>query len=260
MLRVLHMSIVFASVFCGQTESATTTGKAETLNCLGEMNEARMAAGLPKFEEATQVGQILPEHSSSGKDVAASTLWDQICKKIMGVAGEITEIQKLKGMPAYYPGEKDCKAAVQSWKDGFSLFNNQLPPTYVELGNPEVYNDRGISFVALYNPKASPVASCAFATCTTTGAGPAAAAAQPKSQGGHSPRRLQAEAQTLTAVICLTNPEALTAGAAPFKEDEWQKIAHAMNGTESVKGSWALQARPSLALGLVITLFAYGLF
>lgn len=131
------------------------------------------------------------------------------------VAGEITEIQKLKGMPAYYPGEKDCKAAVQSWKDGFSLFNNQLPPTYVELGNPEVYNDRGISFVALYNPKASPVASCSFVTCT--GGAVFAAPVLSKSHERRAVRRLEELEADATAVICLTNPKALTTGAAPFK-------------------------------------------
>lgn len=67
----------------------------ETLNCLGEMNEARVAAGLPKFGEATKVGQILPEHSPSGKDVAASTLWDQICKKIMGVSSATSALLSL---------------------------------------------------------------------------------------------------------------------------------------------------------------------
>lgn len=126
--------------------------------------------------------------------------------------GDRTESKKLDGTFAYYAGAKDCTAAVQYWKDGFSLFKNELPPTYTTLGEPDVYTDRAVSFVALYNPKASPVASCAFVTCTTAGTF-AAAARRPSSP---SLRRLQ-DAQTKTAVICLTNPEALTDGEKPFK-------------------------------------------
>lgn len=64
-----------------------------------------------------------------------------------------TEAEKLKGTFAYYAGEDDCKAAVQYWKDGFSLFNNENPPTYQAPNNPKVYDNKTVSFVALYNPK-----------------------------------------------------------------------------------------------------------
>lgn len=128
---------------------------------------------------------------------------------------EITEAGSLVGTVAHYAGAKDCKEAVQYWKDGFSLFKNELPPKYTALGDPDVYTDRAVSFVALYNPKASPVASCAFVTCTK---GTAVAAQEMSRRHDSSPlRRLQDGAQTKTAVICLTNPDALAPGTAPFE-------------------------------------------
>lgn len=128
---------------------------------------------------------------------------------------EGTEAHQLRGTFAYYPDSKDCKAAVQYWKDGFSLFKDELPPTYTEPDNPVVYTEKAVSFVALYNPQAKPVVSCAFVTCTK-----AAASTAPdisRSQKERSPRRLQGSQETHNAVICLTNPEALTEGRAPFK-------------------------------------------
>ncbi|CDJ70111.1 SAG family member [Eimeria necatrix] len=234
MLRLVFIPLVVVLGFRGRkAESAATTGKA--------------AAGLPAFGEATEDGQLLPEHAGSGKAVIPETLWNQVCEKIMGVG---CEIEKLVGTPAYYAGEKDCEAAVQYWKDGFSLFNNKLPPNYTALNDPDVYTDKAVSFVALYNPKASPLASCAFVTCTKT--------TLARSPNNRSLRRLQNEPQKTTAVICLTNPEALKTGEAPFKEEEWQKIVQAIVGTD--EGNGASNIRPTLALVLIMMISAYGLF
>ncbi|CDJ63161.1 SAG family member [Eimeria necatrix] len=256
MLCLAFLSLFVVLGFCGdRTESATTTGKAETLDCLTQMNEARAAAGLPGFGETAEEGKTLPEYADSGRAITPETLWKQVCQKIMGDEGAVTEIEKLSGTPAYYPGSKDCAAAVQYWKEGFSLFNNKLPPTYQEIDDPDVYTDRAVSFVALYNPQVNPVASCAFVTCTKA----AASADQDlsRSPDGHSLRRLQAAPQITTAVICLTNPVALKAGVAPFKEEEWQKIVRAIVGTEEVNRVSAVT--PSLTLGFIM-LFAYSLF
>ncbi|CDJ41979.1 SAG family member [Eimeria tenella] len=241
MIRLVFIPLVVVLGFRGRKKHFTP------------MNEAGTAAGLPAFGESTKDGQLLPEHAGSGKTVIPETLWNQVCEKIMGLSHEI---EKLVGTPAYCAGEKDCEAAVQHWTDGFSLFNNKLPPNYAELNNPDVYTDNGVSFVALYNPKASPVASCAFVTCTKTSA---FAPQRSRSPDVRSLRRLQNEPQrTTTAVICLTNPEALKTGEAPFKEEEWQKIVQAIVGTEECNG--ASHVRTSLALGLIMMISSYGPF
>ncbi|CDJ41974.1 SAG family member [Eimeria tenella] len=200
--------------------------------------------------------QVLPKTADTGSKITAATLWNEICQIIMKEAEESTEAEQLKGKFAYYPGNKDCKAAVQYWKDGFSFFKNELPPKYTVSDTPEVYSHKAVSFVALYNPQAKPVVSCAFVTCTK-----AAASTAPdisRSQKERSPRRLQGSQETHNAVICLTNPEALTEGRAPFKEEEWHKIAQAIVGTK--EGSVVSLVRPSLAVGFIMMLFAYGLF
>ncbi|CDJ62906.1 SAG family member [Eimeria necatrix] len=255
MFRLLFIPLVLLPVFYGhKAASAGTTGAAETINCLSEMNQERAAAGLAAFEEATDGAQVLPKSAGTGSKITAATLWNEICQIIE--AEESTEAEQLKGTFAYYPGNKDCKAAVQYWKDGFSLFKNELPPNYTVSDTPEVYSHKAVSFVALYNPQAKPVASCAFVTCTK-----AADSTDPelsRSQKGRSTRRLQSSQEIHNAVICLTNPEALTEGQAPFKEEEWQKIVQAIVGTK--EGSVVSPVRPSSAVGFIMMLFAYGLF
>ncbi|CDJ41971.1 SAG family member [Eimeria tenella] len=260
MFRLVSVPIIFVSLFCGhETVSATVTGTAVRLDCFAEMNEVRAAAGLAAFGNATADGQVLPEPSLPTKAITAEDLWNEICQKMTGGQTEGTQAKKLQGTFAYYPDGKDCKAAVQYWKEGFSLFKNELPPTYTASNTPEVYTDRAVSFVALYNPQSSPLASCSLVTCTK-----AAALASPRMLKSHdvrSTRRLQGEEDPTTvtsAVICLTNPKALTDGQAPFKEEVWQKIVQAIVSTQ--KGNGVSPVRPSLAVGFIMMLFAYALF
>ncbi|CDJ41978.1 SAG family member [Eimeria tenella] len=257
MLHFVRVALAVVSVFYGhEAASASTTGEAETLDCLADMNEARTAAGLAKFGEPSSDKQKLPSSPTLKETVNATNLWNEICKIIAEEEEDSAEAEKLEGTFAYYAGKKDCKAAVQYWKDGFSLFNNKLPPAYTTSNQSEVYTDRAVSFVSLYNPQASPVASCVFVTCTT--ASGFAASALPKTDERRTLRRLQGEEEPATAIICLTNPQALITDTAPFKEDEWQKIVHAVVGTEERTG--ASPVRPSLPLGFVMMLFAYTLF
>ncbi|CDJ66915.1 SAG family member [Eimeria necatrix] len=231
MLHFVRIALAVVSVFYGHgAASASTTGEAETLDCLADMNEVRTAAGLAQFKEPSNDTQKLPPHTTP--------------KTAKG--GDSAEAKKLEGTFAYFPGSKDCKAAVQYWKDGFSLFNNKLPPTYTAPNEPDVYTDRAVSFVALYNPQASPVASCAFVTCTT--ASDFAASALSRSDERRALRRLQGEEEPITAVICLTSPKALIPEAAPFKEDEWQKIVHAIVGTEEGTGASPVEPHQTRSL------------
>ncbi|CDJ41972.1 SAG family member [Eimeria tenella] len=256
MFRLVFVPIIFVSVFCGhEAVSAAVTATAVTLDCLAEMNEVRETAGFAAFGNATANEQVLPQHPVQGKAITAANLWTEICEKMTGGQTEGTEAKKLQGTFAYYPGGKDCKAAVQHWKEGFSLFKNELPPKYTASSTPAVYTDKAVSFVALYNPQPSPLASCSLVTCTKGGTSASPEIAE--SQKGRSTRRLQAAQETTTAVICLTNPEALTEGQAPFKEEVWQKIVQAVVGTQKSNG--VSRVRPSLAVGF--TMFsAYALF
>lgn len=142
----------------------------------------------------------------------------------MEESGETPEAKNLGGTFAYYPGKKDSTAAVQHWEDGFCLFNNEIPPKYKCLNDPEVYDNRAVSFVALYSPKANPIASYAFVTCTTADT----YSAGKTSTSHNSPilRRLQGENQNATAVICLTNPVALTTEEAPFTWEYHHGLAY----------------------------------
>ncbi|CDJ41995.1 SAG family member [Eimeria tenella] len=254
MIRLVIVSLAAVLAFCEHgTASAATTGKAETLDCLTEMNEARAAAGLAGFEKAAKEGQVLPEYSTEERQIVASDLWNEICQNLVGEESKPKETLKLVGTPAHYLGEKNCEAAVEYWNEGFSLFKNEIPPAYTASSSRDVYNDKAVSFVALYSPKESPVASCAFVTCTTPGANATAPPAQPEDPDSGPSRSLQEESKITTAVMCLINPEALDPNEAPFTEDEWKKIVRAL-GSSGIS-----PVTPSLTLGVILATFAYGL-
>ncbi|CDJ63158.1 SAG family member [Eimeria necatrix] len=256
MAHFTFVSLISLSLLVGQAiaqQDAVANPKAEKLDCLEMMNALRTAAGLDKFKDASKVTQVLPAYGNAAQrdvEVAAETLWkNEICPKVTGAGSSTTgEAAKLTGTYAYYPvadDKKDCNAAVEYWKGGFSLFNNEIPPTYESANNPSVYSDRAVSFVALYNPQPEPVVSCVFLQCpppsdTTPGDG----------------RRLSSASTTVDAIICLTNPAALNASAAPFKEDEWNKIVQAISGNSGGASS----VGPSVALVSAVAISAFALF
>ncbi|CDJ63156.1 SAG family member [Eimeria necatrix] len=202
-----------------QQDASGTSPKATTLECLEAMNGLRTAAGLAEFKAASDPAQVLPKYEKTGQrsvQINAETLWGEICPKITATdSTRVTQASNLTGTFAYYPvadDKNDCNAAVEYWKGGFSLFDNEIPPKYEGTNQPTVYSDRAVSFVALYNPKPEPVVSCVLLQC------PTASTPAPGTPGvPGSSRRLSDSSTTVDSIICLTNPPALTKSAAPFK-------------------------------------------
>lgn len=79
---LLHTGIFLFSKYC----CVYLRFLSETLSCLTEMNEARTAAGLPAFGEASGDTKVLPPSSISGRQVDAAAFWTEICKEIKGVS------------------------------------------------------------------------------------------------------------------------------------------------------------------------------
>ncbi|OEH76497.1 SAG family member [Cyclospora cayetanensis] len=141
------------------------------LNCLSDMNEPRTAAGLSELKapaastEQTKVANAL---GKEGKTETTKYLQD-LCTDLIATNPPKTTT---KGTVAYHVqtgSEGSCSAAVDYWKSGFSLFNNQLPPSYSSSSPSDIYkNGQAVSFVALYNPKPGPTAECAFVKCPAT--------------------------------------------------------------------------------------------
>ncbi|CDJ69633.1 LOW QUALITY PROTEIN: SAG family member [Eimeria necatrix] len=215
MARLSFVSLLSLSLLFGQ-QAARAQDTYPTANAgLEAMNELRKAAGLPEFGNAVGDAVVLPAYSHEARTApVAETLWKtEICPKVLGGARakSVTEAVKLTGNFAYYPvtdGKKECSDALEYWKGGLSQFNDKIPPTFQALNNPAVYNDRAVSFVALYNPKPSPVVSCVLLQCPNA--------------GGVGGRRLAAG--TTDAVICLTNPAPLAAGSPPFETSNGRKL------------------------------------
>nr|AIR91964.1 surface antigen SAG D09 [Eimeria tenella] len=253
MARLSFVSLLSLSLLFGQQAvRAQNYPTAVTLDCKEAMNKLRKAAGLPAFEDAVGDTFVLPaySHEESRAAPVAETLWKtEICPKVLGGgrSRNVTEAVKLTGNFAYYPvtdGKKECSDAVEYWKGGLSQFNDTIPPTFQALNDPVVYNDRAASFVALYNPKTSPVVSCVLLQCPNAGVGG---------------RRLAAG--TTDAVICLTNPAPLEARSQPFDDEQWKKIVDSLSLSEEEEEKGGVSpVVPSVALISAAVISAFALF
>ncbi|XP_026192963.1 putative protein TPRXL [Cyclospora cayetanensis] len=206
MVRLAFIAVGIAALLRGQGTCASTgqngpqtndvrhvvgiSATAGALNCLSDMNEPRTAAGLSELKapaastEQTKVANAL---GKEGKTETTKYLQD-LCTDLIAVRPVTVAVfaplhvntnsqtnppkTTTKGTVAYHVqtgSEGSCSAAVDYWKSGFSLFNNQLPPSYSSSSPSDIYkNGQAVSFVALYNPKPGPTAECAFVKCPAT--------------------------------------------------------------------------------------------
>ncbi|CDJ28020.1 SAG family member [Eimeria mitis] len=135
----------------------------------------------------------------------------------------------------------DCAAAVSHWKDAVSNFTT-IPPA--KNDEAKLYDkQQNISFVAMYNPQENAAADCRVVTCTRS------AAPQSPGEGGVGGLST-GEGKTGYALLCMTTPEALTAEAAPFNEEQWKKIKASITGSASAVAP-SLLAVAIAAVGLV---------
>ncbi|CDI81791.1 SAG family member [Eimeria praecox] len=219
------------------------------------------AAGDPVAKNAA----LLPLSQSpkvGGPEESQTDFWSKVCAKITGT-GDAKDADPTvpKGTYAYFPTSEsagNCAAAVEFWKEGFSLFDSQLPEKY-SASSPGVYgNAKAVSFVALFNPKPNPTISCAFVKCpTTTTTTTTTTTKQPEvAKPGVGGRRLASEGDTTTvnAVVCLTNPDALVDEEAPFSQSVWDKIAAAVSNGVSPAGPTSLVALAAVALSASVLL------
>ncbi|CDJ30190.1 SAG family member [Eimeria mitis] len=246
--------------------------------CLTEMNAAREAAGLEHFKTETSDGKLTwPSLTVQPKQEEKNPAWDPVCKALMGedteqletgsdengfqsgtyafmalesatpdcaAAEESAGVEKSvaengfkSGTYAYMALESetpDCAAAVSHWKDAVSNFTT-IPPANKE--ETKIYSkQQNISFVALYNPQENAAADCRVVTCTRSAA-PQAPGVGALSTGDY-------------ALLCMTTPEALTADAEPFNEDQWKKIKASITGSASAVAP-SLLAVAIAAVGLL---------
>ncbi|CDJ45678.1 SAG family member [Eimeria brunetti] len=211
--------------------------------CLTEINEAREAAGLPKFLEATdEATQKLPGHENTQK------IWDPVCKALIveedaGQGGESkaaasTFQSGTYAFMALTSDQPDCTAAVDHWKAAFSNFTS-IPPSKTEGEKTHYDKQQNISFVAMYNPSNDAAADCRVVTCTQTPGG--------AGRGGKLAR--DTEHKTGHALLCMTTPDAFKEkGTAPFTEDQWSKIKASLTGSASAVAP-SLLAFAAMALG-----------
>ncbi|CDJ45676.1 SAG family member [Eimeria brunetti] len=211
--------------------------------CLADINEAREAAGLPKFSAATDdESKTLPQANNEQK------IWDPVCKALIAKEGANPDVKSESAGNAFKSGtyafmalssdQADCTAAVDHWKAAFSNFTS-IPPAKTE-DEPLYQKQQNISFVAMYNPSNDAAADCRVVTCTQAAS----------DSGGGNNLRSVAEQKTGHALLCMTTPEAFKdKETPPFTEDQWSKIKTSLTGSASAVGP-SLLAIAAVALGL----------
>ncbi|CDJ51408.1 SAG family member [Eimeria brunetti] len=218
---------------------AGAANTATQVNCLAEMNEARSLAGLPELKLGDDEKSLLPittkGTSRSETEQPNTNYLKQVCDDMKG--GKVT-VQKITpdGIYAYAVQDKyDCQAAVDYWKKAFTNFNG-LPPAYDSTATPYT-SAQNISFISLFNPKENPKVDCAHFTCP------------PATGDGGNGR--SGEEKELKALLCITTPQALTAGQPPYTQDQWNKINTAINsGSAAIPTLFAVGAAAVAALFL----------
>ncbi|CDJ32927.1 SAG family member [Eimeria mitis] len=212
--------------------------------CLDEINAAREAAGLEHFKKDSSAGLEWPPPTVESSQ--HNTAWNPVCEALTAedaeqVGKSVDQNGFKSGTYAYMELESatpDCAAAVSHWKDAVNNFTT-IPPANKE--QTTIYKtQQNISFVAMYNPQENAAADCRVVTCTRS------AAPQAPGVGALSTD----DGKTGYALLCMTTPEALTADAEPFNEDQWKKIKASITGSASAVAP-SLLAVAIAAVGLV---------
>ncbi|CDJ36212.1 SAG family member [Eimeria mitis] len=228
----------------GAATYTVTLGSAPV--CLDEINNAREAAGLAHFKEATKEEHQLPNAEAQEVGSPQTSAWKPVCDALIAEeAEEPEEVPEANGFKsgtyafmALESGTPDCAAAVKHWKDAASNFTTIPPAKNNEL---KLYDkQQNVSFIALYNPSNDAAADCRVVTCTL----PAT------SDQSTFNIRNAAQDKKGYALLCMTTPEALKDDEAPFTEEQWNKIKTSLTGSASAVAP-SLLAVTIAALGLV---------
>ncbi|KAL8425819.1 hypothetical protein Efla_004318 [Eimeria flavescens] len=178
----------------------TTKHNMTRVDCLGVMNPLRTEAGLTGFVAPTDKDYRLPIPDPSP------------------VASKSSRQVEQEGSPS-----DENPAEV------YPYFLNYYCKSLFEDVDP--YRDnRNISFLGLFSPRDKPTMDCAFVTCLRDQKSPTVPASGsvegPQENASASSRRRLAAASTepVYSLLCLSSPQALQPGQAPFTQEQWAKI------------------------------------
>ncbi|CDJ40616.1 SAG family member [Eimeria tenella] len=214
-----------------------------SVECLGEVNAAREAAGFANFIKAETEKEKITDPGSTELPEGG---WKDLCEHLIPAPPEAYNAQT--SAEAFQDGtyafksladaDPNCKETVDYWKAAYKNFTG-LPPS--KSKDEKLYNNQdNVSFVALYNPSSNATADCRVVTCTQTNT----TTPQPDtvSRDGNTEATKKGY-----ALICKTTPAAFENDAsAPFTQEQWDKIRSSLTGSASV-------AAPSLVALAIVT-------
>ncbi|CDJ36866.1 SAG family member [Eimeria mitis] len=244
MFGLKFLSLATATIFLLDTNGANAAGSAadtytaKRVDCSASMNEARKLVGFAEFTEGQTAEEKLPiDPISKTAGATGATYVESVCSALKASEASPAKSGALDGTYAYVVQEgdiADCEAAVDHWKAALSNFKG-LPPQYT--GDTELYKDpQNVSFISLFNPKESPKVDCAYFTCPAKESKPerkdTGVVGDSENDGVEKPPLNDGNGdeeepgagegdETTTdkevkALLCITTPNALTQGAAPY--------------------------------------------
>ncbi|CDJ36594.1 SAG family member [Eimeria mitis] len=253
MFGLKFLTLATATIFLLDTNTANAAeNTAKRVDCSASMNEARKLVGFAEFTVGETTEEKLPiDPVSKTAGATPATYVESVCTALKASEASPAKSGALDGTYAYAVQEgtdADCEAAVDHWKAGLSNFKS-LPPEYTE--ETELYkNPQNISFISLFNPNENPKVDCVYFTCPAkenkpkqqstdvvgdTGSNgekdPSAGEGdgddeEDPAAGGESETTTDKEVK---ALLCITTPNALTQGAAPYTQAQWDQITAGLN-------------------------------
>ncbi|CDJ56972.1 SAG family member [Eimeria maxima] len=262
MSTLKFLSLATSALFLGSANRAgAASNTATSVSCVTAMNSARQLVGFGELKEGENAGEVLPIVSGPAKAVSGEQYVAQVCTAFRANQATDASAIAVNGTYAYaVQDEADCEAAVNSWKAALSNFNGVMPPVYEATKEPYT-NPQNVSFISLFNPQENPKVYCAYFTCPATqqvgtkqtrdgnkvdeakGTSeletreevpqePPPPQEHPEQEEEDNengslegtPESGNTVGKDVKALLCVTTPNTLVDGRAPYTESQWQQI------------------------------------
>ncbi|KAL8427573.1 hypothetical protein Efla_005748 [Eimeria flavescens] len=252
LLSVAAVSALHLAVASEPSSSTTTRASLGQSVCMAQLNTARADAGLPAFSSFPPDGGLAA--LAKERDLGENAILKPVCTSLLKgeTAPQVAasaDFSSLKGLPALLPlagSNPDCSKSIQTFKAGYANFGS-VPPEYSEATKELYANPASLAFLSVFNPGAEPKADCRVISCsqeTTTND-------QEKLPGNQTNGTATLE-RTAHALLCLTSPNVLQEGMAPFTLEQWAQLATAFKASSAPSLPHTLVAFAAAVVGSLL--------
>ncbi|CDJ29529.1 SAG family member [Eimeria mitis] len=267
---VLLAAAVLGAAHEVESGDSTEKGSAASADCLADFNAARERAGLEAFIAETDASKKLPTDKKEYIAAICSAIEKASCRICLAISGAASDVTvpdaEREGTYAYAKPTPQDGATVDCAYITCPISTTTTTTTPTTTSDttastelPTSPNDGGGAGLFNAEPKDAGSASLdvqgqASAAAPISSPVSGDEESEDPQRAGPSVRRLSTPSETVTALVCLTNPAALVEGKKPFSEDVWANIKEAIENSASTSSQSALLATALLLFTSFIVL------